>query len=124
MSEIELFAANHDAPWFTVYMDSCLLFKPTKSPYVVIADKEVDVNALVSERSERLQERTVLLFAAVAPEVFAPKIEYVSEQVDGCSILRHVLKHGDKGLLVGLRIINSPWAKMCVGEEVNHSFSV
>ena len=60
----------------------------------------------------------------VAPEILAPEIENISEHVNGCGILRHVVEHGDDGLLMSDRIVNRPRAKMRIGEEVNHSFSV
>ena len=61
-----------------------------------------------------------MLFAAVAPEILAPKVKDISEQVDGSSILRHVVEHGDDGLLVSLRIGYGSRTQMRVGEEICH----
>ena len=61
-----------------------------------------------------------MLFAAVAPEILAPEVEDISEQVDGCGILLHLVEHGDDGLLMSDRVVNRPRTKVCVGEEVEH----
>ena len=84
-----------------MHRDARLLGEPTERPNVVVANKEVYVNTLVCDLFERLQERTVLLLALIAPEVLAPEVKYISKQVDGGSILSHALQHVNQGLLMG-----------------------
>ena len=87
---------------------SCLLLEPAKCPNIVIANEEMHLYALVRNLLDGLQERTILLFAPILPKELAPKIKDISEQIDSSRILRHEAKHGDKRLLVGLEIRDSP----------------
>ena len=82
---------DHYAFGLAVNHYSCFFRQPTKGPDVVIADKKVYFNALSCEFAECLQERVVLLFALVVPEILAPKVEYISKQVDRTRIFCHAL---------------------------------
>ena len=67
-----------------------------------------------------LQERTVLLLAPILPKELAPEVKNISKQIDCSRILLHGSEHGDKGLLMGIEIRNSPRTQMCIGEKVDH----
>ena len=120
MGKEDAFAVDGDGCWLAVDLYACLLGEPTESPDVVVAYEEMDLYSFVSQRFERVEDGAILLLAAVAPEILAPEVEYISEQVDGSSILRHVVEHGDDGLLVSLRIGYGSRTQMRVGEEVCH----
>ena len=75
MSEKEAFAIEEYALGFTMDKHARFLGQPSKSPNIVIADKEMHGYAFAGDFSERLQERAVLLFALVAPEILAPKVK-------------------------------------------------
>ena len=106
MGKEDAFAVDGDGFWLSVDLYACLLGEPSKSPDIMIANKEVDWYSSASQRFECFENRLVFLFATVAPEVLAPEVEDVSEQVYGCSILSHVVEHGDDVLLVGDRIVD------------------
>ena len=88
----------------------------------MIADEEMYVNAFVCERFECLQERTVLLFALITPEILAPEIKHIPQQVDGSGILSHAIEHVNQGLLMGFGILNSPRTQMCVTQKIYHIY--
>ena len=108
MCQKHAFALDCDALCCAVHLNAGLLFKPTECPDIVIADIEMHIYAFVSQYLERAEDGTVLLFALIVPEVLAPVIEDVSQEVYSCGILCHMLEHMDDGLLMGLRILNSP----------------
>ena len=112
---IELYALG-----FTVHLNACLLRQPTESPNIVVTNEEVHGYAFVGDGTERLQERTILLLAPIAPEILTPEVKYISEQVYGRSVLSHAIEHVNQGPLMSLGVVNSPRTQMRVGEEVNH----
>ena len=104
VSQEETFSVDGDSCRLAMDLYARLLGEPTESPNVVVSDEEVDLYSLGCERLERADDWAVLLLASVAPEVLAPEIEEISEQIYGSRILRHVVEHGDDGLLMGIKI--------------------
>ena len=107
-------------------------FKAAEGPNVVIADKEMDLNAAVGHAAELPENRGKGALGArnsgvgrevggiALPEIFVPKIEDVSEQKDGRSVLFPGLEEGKESALVLRGIRHSARAEVGVGDEVYH----
>ena len=88
-------------------------------PYIVVADEEMDINASVGKRAQTSQDGLVLLFRTVTPDILAPEIEDIPEQVDSRGIFSQLLQQLNEPQLM-LRIIHRTAAYMCITKEVNH----
>lgn len=107
-------------------------FKAAEGPDVVVADKEMDLDAAVCHAAKLPEDRGKGALGArdsgvgrevggiALPEIFVPKIEDVSEQKDGRSVLFPGLKEGKESALVLRGILHRARAEVGVGDEINH----
>ena len=107
MRQEKAFSLYHDGFRLAMNHHSRLLSQPTKRPNIVVANKEMYLYSFIRYLSDSLQERTILLPTLILPKKLTPEVKNISEQIDGRSILSHGLEHGDKGLLMSIKIRNS-----------------
>ena len=78
-----------------------------EGPEVMIAGEEMDVDALFDKFAYLSAERMVLVFAFVVDIVLHPKVEHVSQHIDGNGVLAHLLEEVDEFLLVRPAFLDS-----------------
>ena len=120
MCEVESTPMDSGGEGRAVDKDTRLAGKPPESPDVVVANEIVYLYAAVCQAFESGKERTVCLFARVAPEVLVPEVEHVAQQVDARGILSHGAQQCHQAGLVFVGVRYGKGTEMGVRQEVNH----
>ena len=118
--EVERFAMDNGGEGRAVDDDSRLACQPPESPYIVVADEIVHLYAAVCQALEGSEERTVCLFARVAPEILVPEVEHVAQQVDARGVLSHSAQQCHQAGLVFVGVRYGKGTEMGVRQEINH----
>jgi len=119
MGKIACLAIEHHFFGLVVNNDTRFASEPSVGPDIVIAYEEMDramSGSFLERRDNRLELSEMTL---VRPIVFHPEIKDITEEVDGISVLLHLLQERDEALLMLPGISNHERTEMNIADKIN-----